>query len=42
MTLWMSPNLGCFALRITLEARRPDGTFRLVSERRALRVKLNP
>ncbi len=42
MTLWMSPELRCFALRITLEAKRPDGTFRLVSERRALRVKLNP
>jgi hypothetical protein len=40
MTLWMAPDLGCFALRITLEAKRPDGTFRLVSERRALQVKL--
>jgi len=40
--LWMAPDLGCFALRITIEEKRPDGTFRLVSRKQALRVTLNP
>jgi len=42
MTLWMAPDLGCFALRIMIEEQRPDGTFRLVSKKQALRVTLNP
>jgi hypothetical protein len=42
MTLWTAPDLGCFALRITIEERRPDGTFRLVSAKQALKVTLNP
>jgi hypothetical protein len=42
MTWWMSPELGCFALRITTEEKQPDGTWRLVREKRALRVNLNP
>ncbi len=42
MTWWMAPDLGCFALRIATEKKRPDGTWRLVSEKRALRVRLNP
>ncbi|MGA2736058.1 MAG: hypothetical protein ABSG65_01265 [Bryobacteraceae bacterium] len=42
MTWWMAPDLGCFALRITTEKKRPDGTFRLVQEKRALRVNLTP
>jgi len=41
-TMWMAPDLGCFALRITTEEKRPDGTYRLVSEKRALKVNLNP
>jgi hypothetical protein len=41
LTLWMAPDLGCFALRITTEERRPD-TFRLVSRKQALKVTLNP
>jgi hypothetical protein len=40
-TLWMSPDLGCFALRITIEVRRPDGSFHLVNEKEALKVTLN-
>jgi hypothetical protein len=42
LTLWMAPDLGCFALRITIEEKRPDGTFHLVSKKQALRVTLNP
>jgi hypothetical protein len=41
-TLWTASDLGCFALRVTYELPLPDGTFRLVSEKRALRVNLNP
>lgn len=42
ITLWTAPDLGCFALRITIEEKRPDGTFRLVSRKQALKVTLNP
>ena len=41
-TWWTAPDLGCFALRITTEEKQPDGTYRLVSEKRALRVNMNP
>jgi hypothetical protein len=41
-TLWMAPDLGCFALRITTEERRPDGTFRLVRKKQAAKVTLTP
>jgi hypothetical protein len=42
MTLWLAPDLGCFALRATYEEQRPDGTFRLVSAKQAVKVTLNP
>jgi hypothetical protein len=42
MTWWTAPDLGCFALRIMIEEKRPDGTFRLVSKKQALKVTLNP
>jgi len=42
LTLWTAPDLGCFALKITTEERRPDGTFHLVSKKQALNVTLNP
>lgn len=42
ITVWMAPDLGCFPLRITVEEPRPDGTFRLVTLRQALRVTVNP
>jgi hypothetical protein len=38
ITLWMSPDLGCFPLKMTYDERRPDGTFRQVIDRRALKV----
>jgi len=42
MTLWMARDLGCFALRIATEEQRPDGTFRLVTTKHALKVTLHP
>jgi hypothetical protein len=42
ITMWMAPDLGCFALRILIEEQRPDGTFRLVSRKEALRVHVKP
>jgi hypothetical protein len=42
MTLWLAPDLGCFALRVTYEEQRPDGTFHLVSAKQAVKVTLNP
>ena len=42
MTLWMAPDLACFALRVTYEAERPDGTFHLVAAKQAMKVTLNP
>jgi hypothetical protein len=42
MTLWMAPDLGCFALRETLEERGTDGAFHLVSGKQAVKVTLNP
>lgn len=42
ITMWMAPDLGCFALRILIEEQRPDATFRLVSGKQAFRVTLKP
>ena len=42
MTLWMAPALGCFALKVTQEEERPDGTFHLVAAKRAVKVTINP
>ncbi len=38
MTLWMAPDLHCFALRVTYETQLPDGTFHLVSAKRAVKI----
>ena len=38
ITSWLAPQLGCFPLVITIEERRPDGTFALVSERRTIAI----
>jgi hypothetical protein len=40
-SIWMAPDLACFPLRITVEVQRPDGTFRLVWKREALKVTVN-
>jgi hypothetical protein len=41
ITLWMAPDLGCFPLKMTYDERRPEGTFRQVIDRRALKVTSN-
>jgi len=41
-TLWVAPDLGCFALRITSEAKRSDGSFHLEKAKQAVRVTLKP
>jgi hypothetical protein len=41
VTLWMAPELSCFALRATVEAQQTDGSWTLMSEKRALNVTLN-
>lgn len=41
-TVWMAPALGCFALKVATERQQPDGTFRLVSGKLAIKVRLNP
>ena len=38
--LWVAPDLGCFALKMTIEERRPDGSFSLRGERKALKVNV--
>lgn len=41
-TVWMAPALGCFALKVATEERMADGSFRLVSGKQAVKVRLNP
>jgi len=41
VTLWMAPELSCFALRATVETEQPDGSWSMVSEKNALKVTLN-
>jgi hypothetical protein len=40
-TLWMAPELSCFALRATTEHQQPDGTWMLMTEKNALKVTIN-
>jgi hypothetical protein len=42
MTLWLAPDMGCFALRITSETMRPDGSFRVWQMKQAVKVTMNP
>jgi hypothetical protein len=42
MILWMAPELSCFALRATVEAQQPDGSWTLMSDKKALKVTVNP
>jgi len=37
-TQWLAPDLECFALRLTSEERKSDGTFRLVLRKQASRI----
>jgi hypothetical protein len=41
VTLWMAPELSCFALRATIHAKQPDGTSKLISEKQAVKVTVN-
>jgi hypothetical protein len=41
LTLWMAPELSCFALRATIEAKQPDGSWVLMSEKKAIRIIVN-
>jgi hypothetical protein len=41
MTVWMAPQLSCFALRARIEALQPDGSRTTVSEKKAVKVTLN-
>ena len=41
VTLWMAPPLSCFALRATVEAEQADGSWTVVSEKKALKVTVN-
>ena len=41
LTVWMAPELSCFALRATVEAEQPDGSWKLVREKKALKVTVN-
>jgi hypothetical protein len=42
ITLWQAPDLGCFNLKMVHEQKNSDGTHRLVEERHALKVTVNP
>jgi hypothetical protein len=38
ITLWLAPDLGCFALKAGIEYRLRDGVFHIESEKRASRI----
>jgi len=40
--VWMAPELECFALKLTNEVRQPDGSFRFLVRKEAVRVTMNP
>jgi len=40
--LWMAPDLSCFALRARVELEQPDGSWKLESEKEAVKVTMNP
>ncbi len=41
-TVWMAPALSCFAMKVETEKEQADGSFRLVSSKQAIKVRLNP
>jgi hypothetical protein len=41
LTLWMAPELGCFGLRAQIHELQPDGSWKLMSEKKALKVNVN-
>jgi hypothetical protein len=42
LTMWLAPDLGCFALRINSERARPDGSFYVWQTKQAVKVTMNP
>lgn len=42
LTMWLAPDLGCFALRINSERTRPDGSFHVWQTKQAVKVTMNP
>jgi hypothetical protein len=41
ITMWLASDLNCFALKMAIEGRRPDGSFLLQREKKALKVNTN-
>lgn len=41
LTIWMAPELSCFGLKATLHEQQPDGSWKLMSEKKALRVNVS-
>jgi hypothetical protein len=39
-TFWFAPELGCAALKQTYEVRQPDGAFRMLTRKEAVRVTI--
>jgi len=42
MKIWMAPDLACFALKFTNEVRQPDGSYRFLVRKEAVRVTMKP
>ena len=42
ISVWMAPDLACFALKLTDEVREPNGTYRIKIRKEALEVTMNP
>lgn len=38
VTLWMAPELSCFALKGTVEVQQPNSSWQLISEKKALKI----
>jgi hypothetical protein len=37
----MAPRLSCFALRAAIERQQPDGSWTMVTEKKAVKVNVN-
>lgn len=42
MRFWLAPDLACFALKMTTESKEQDGTYRLESLKKTVRVTMTP
>ena len=41
VVLWMAPQLSCFALRARVDLQQPDGSWKVESEKKAVKVTVN-